>query len=242
MHVEALDKAFGRLQVLSGVDLVVPEGQVTALVGPNGSGKTTLIQCVLGLVRPDGGRIRVGGREVGHGVHYRRQIGYMPQVAPFPDNLSAKELFDMLRDVRGVGDGTDEELIGRFGLETELDKPLRTLSGGTRQKVNASIAFLFAPPLVILDEPTAGLDPIASRALKDKILEERARGRTFVITSHIMSELEELADHLAFMVDGSIRFEGGAERLREATGEATLERAVAALMRDGAVAEPGAAG
>jgi Cu-processing system ATP-binding protein len=157
----------------------------------------------------------------------------LTQAAPFPDNLSAGEVLDMLRDIRGGEMAPDEDLIERFDLKPELDKPLRTLSGGTRQKVNAVIAFLFRPPLIILDEPTAGLDPIASRALKDKILAERESGRTFVITSHIMSELEELAEYVSFIIEGRIRFSGKAEDLKADTGETTLERAVASMMRSG---------
>ena len=233
IEIGGLEKSFGRLEVLRGVDLNVPSGRVTALVGPNGSGKTTLIQCVLGLVRPDAGWIQVGEKVLDEGYDYRRGIGYMPQAAPFPDNLSAGEVLDMLRDIRGGETAPDEDLIERFDLKPELDKPLRTLSGGTRQKVNAVIAFLFRPPLIILDEPTAGLDPIASRALKDKILEERQRGCTFVITSHIMSELEELAEYVSFIIEGRIRFSGKAEDLKADTGETTLERAVASMMRSG---------
>ncbi len=233
IEIGGLEKSFGRLEVLRGVDLNVPSGRITALVGPNGSGKTTLIQCVLGLVRPDAGWIQVGEKVLDEGYDYRRGIGYMPQAAPFPDNLSAGEVLDMLRDIRGGLAAPDEDLIERFDLKPELDKPLRTLSGGTRQKVNAVIAFLFRPPLIILDEPTAGLDPIASRALKDKILEERERGCTFVITSHIMSELEELAEFVSFIIEGRIRFSGKAEDLKADTGETTLERAVASMMRSG---------
>jgi Cu-processing system ATP-binding protein len=233
IEIGGLEKSFGRLEVLRGVDLNVPSGRITALVGPNGSGKTTLIQCVLGLVRPDAGWIQVGEKVLDEGYDYRRGIGYMPQAAPFPDNLSAGEVLDMLRDIRGGEMAPDEDLIERFDLKPELDKPLRTLSGGTRQKVNAVIAFLFRPPLIILDEPTAGLDPIASRALKDKILAERESGRTFVITSHIMSELEELAEYVSFIIEGRIRFSGKAEDLKADTGETTLERAVASMMRSG---------
>lgn len=233
IEVSGLEKAFGELEVLRGVDLVVPPARITALVGPNGSGKTTLIQCVLGLVRPDAGRIQVGDQVLDGSFGYRSGLGYMPQVAPFPDNLSAREVLEMLGDIRGHDADTDGDLIESFQLEPELDKPLRTLSGGTRQKVNAAIAFLFRPPMIILDEPTAGLDPLASRALKDKILEERDGGRTFIITSHIMSELEELAEHLAFIVEGKIQFDGEAQDLKSATGEPTLERAVATMMRSG---------
>jgi Cu-processing system ATP-binding protein len=106
------------------------------------------------------------------------------------------------------------------------------LSGGTRQKVNAVLAFLFSPDLLILDEPTAGLDPIASSILKDKVLEERARGRTIVLTSHVINDLEELADDVVFLLDGVVRFSGSLNELKRRTRQLSLERAVAQLMRE----------
>lgn len=142
--------------------------RATAVVGPNGSGKTTLIKSILGLTTPDAGEVLLDGRPVRDGCAYRARIGYMPQEARFPENLSAREVIDLLKDLRGRPADTDEELVEAFGLEPEFDKPLRTLSGGNRQKVSAVLAFLFRPDVFILDEPTAGLDPVASAVLKDK--------------------------------------------------------------------------
>ena len=236
IHVAALRKRFGALSVLDGLDLHVRRGRVTAIVGPNGSGKTTLIKSILGLSRPDGGELRVDGVRVNGDCGYRARIGYMPQIARFPENLSAAEVIAMLKELRGVPDAAlDEELAGRLAIAPHLHKPLRTLSGGTRQKVNAILAFLFRPELLILDEPTAGMDPVSSGVLKDKILRERAAGRTVVVTSHIMSELEELADDVAFLLDGRVHFAGSVAELGRLTGETRLERAIAQLMR---AAEP----
>ncbi|MEP0547287.1 MAG: ABC transporter ATP-binding protein [Rhodothermales bacterium] len=232
VEVTGLEKSFGALRVLDGVDLRLRPGRVTAVVGPNGSGKTTLIKSILGLVRPDGGRVVFDGEEVGRDEAYRRRIGYMPQAARFPENLTAREVLTMLRDLRGNPTATDDDLIGALRLEPELDKPLRTLSGGTRQKVNAAVAFLFRPDLVILDEPTAGLDPVASSALKDKVRAAQATGTTFLLTSHIMSELEELADDVAFLLDGRVRFQGTADELKARGGHDRLERALAHLMTE----------
>ena len=225
-----LVKRYGTQRVLDGVDLHVRRGRVTAIVGPNGAGKTTLIKMILGLAHPGGGRIAVDGRALDGGVGYRARIGYMPQIARFPENLSGGELLALLQDLRSSEGPVDEELIDRFALAPHLDKPLRTLSGGTRQKVNAVMAFLFRPDLLILDEPTAGLDPVASSVLKDKILAERAAGRTFVLTSHIMSELEELADDVVFLLDGKVRFAGPLGDLKRTTRQVNLERAIAQMM------------
>jgi Cu-processing system ATP-binding protein len=230
IRVRGLEKQFGRLQVLRGLDLDIAAGRVTAVLGPNGAGKTTLIKSVLGLVRPDGGTIDVAGVRVNGSADYRAGIGYMPQLPRYPENLTVREILHMIRDLRGRFDDLDEELVGLFELETQYDKPFKTLSGGNRQRVSAAIAFMFRPELLILDEPTAGLDPLASSTLKDKVLRERERGRTIVLTSHVMSEIEELADTVVYLLDGAVHFEESVSALLERTGEGTLERAMARMM------------
>jgi Cu-processing system ATP-binding protein len=230
LQITTVCKRFGALDILRSVDLTVNAGRVLAIAGPNGAGKTTLIKSVLGLTRPDSGRITLMGADVLGANAYRSAIGYMPQIARFPDNLTGAELIAMLKDLRGPTARLDTELIDCFGIEQALEKPLRVLSGGTRQKVNAAMAFLFSPELLILDEPTAGLDPLSSSVLKDKILVERGAGKTIIVTSHIMSELEELADDVAFMVDGRVAFSGTLDDLKRVTAQTTMERAVAAMM------------
>jgi Cu-processing system ATP-binding protein len=222
--------------VLDGIDMTVARNRVTAIVGPNAAGKTTLIKTILGLIRPDSGTLTVDGKATGHDHAYRSRIGYMPQIARFPDNISATDLFEMLKDLRGGDARIDDRLIDAFGLGGEVSKSLRTLSGGTRQKVNAVMAFLFAPDLLILDEPTAGLDPVASGVLKSRIAEDREQGRTFILTSHIMSELEELADDVLFLNDGRVAFAGPVDEIKTLTRQTNLERAIAAMMLRGAAA------
>ena len=239
--VNGLEKRYGAQQVLRGVDVAVRRGSVTAVVGPNGAGKTTLIKSILGLVHPDAGVIRVDGALVGEDCSYRARIGYMPQIARYPHNLSARELLAMLSDLRRAtpaADPTprDETLIDQLLLRDQLDKPLRTLSGGTRQKVNAVAAFLFRPDLLILDEPTAGLDPAASALLKDRILAERAAGRTVIVTSHFMSELEELATDVVFLLDGMVRYTGPLDELLLRTRKTNLGRAISHLMTEAVAA------
>lgn len=229
IEIQNLTKRFGALEVLRGVTLGVESGRVTGIVGPNGAGKTTLIKSLLGLTRPDGGDILLDGMRVNGTEVYRACIGYMPQIARFPENLTATELFAMVRDLRGE-QALDEELIEQFRVRDQFDKPLRVLSGGTKQKVNACLAMLFRPDVLVLDEPTAGLDPLSSAILKDKIHAKRAEGATVIITSHIMAELEELCDDVAFLLDGVVRFVGTVRELKTATRQANLERAIAALM------------
>jgi Cu-processing system ATP-binding protein len=237
VRITSLGKAFGSLPVLRSVDLVVRPRRVMAIVGPNGAGKTTLIKSLLGLTHPDAGEISFGGHTVTADDAYRARIGYMPQIARYPENLTGTELLAMLKDLRGAEARLDEELIDLLELGPSLAKPLRVLSGGTRQKVNAVMAFLFSPELLVLDEPTAGLDPLSSRILKDKILAARASGRTFIVTSHIMNELEELADDVAFMLEGRALFVGTLAELKRMTAQTTLERAIATMMRRGALTE-----
>ncbi|MBJ6723913.1 ABC transporter ATP-binding protein [Geomesophilobacter sediminis] len=217
--------------MLEEVNLTIGKGTLTAIVGPNGSGKTTLIKSLLGLVHIDRGEITIDGRKVNGDCAYRKEIGYMPQIARYPENLKVRELLGMLKDLRGVREGLDEELVEQLEIGREMEKPLRTLSGGTRQKVGAVIAFLFNPKLMILDEPTAALDPVSSSRLKDKIVAENRKGKTVLLTSHNMNEIEELSEQIVFLLEGRIYFQGLIADLKRQSGEQNLERAVAALMR-----------
>lgn len=234
ISARGVSKRFGRLEVLRQVDLEIPAGRITGLVGPNAAGKSTFIKSVLGLVRPDAGELEVLGQPVNGDERYRSRIGYMPQAAHFPENLSGAEVLAMIRDLRGAGAASDTALLDGFDLGSQLDKPIRTLSGGTRQKLSAALAFLFRPDLLILDEPTAGLDPIASGIFKEQLTTVRERGASILLASHTLSELEALADDIVFLLDGRIRFHGPVAQLMERTGFANLERAVAALMQGGA--------
>jgi Cu-processing system ATP-binding protein len=228
-----LHKRFGRVEVLKGVAVAIKGGRVTAVLGPNGAGKSTLIKCILGLIRADGGSLTVNGSLVDGDPAYRAELGYMPQVARFPENLTGREVIRLLRDLRGDAVPEDDDLFDAFGLVHELDKPVRTLSGGTRQKLNAAVAFMFRPSILILDEPTAGLDPVASGIFKEKIAQARREGRSILLSSHVLSELDDLVDDVVFLLDGRVEFEGALRRLREATGEQRLERAIARLMQGG---------
>ena len=231
-----ITKTFGTLRVLDDLSLSIGPRRITGLVGPNAAGKTTLAKIILGLTKADSGTLEIDGTPIGADDSYRSRIGYMPQMARFPENLSARELFEMLTDLRRPTRPVDDELVERFNFAGALDKPIRMLSGGTRQKVNAVIAFLFRPDLLILDEPTAGLDPVSSGILKDKIFAEKAAGTTFLLTSHIMSELDELADDVAFINEGKVAFVGALAEIKRVTRQSNLERAIAEMMKRGAAA------
>jgi len=230
IEIKGLNKRFGRLEVLKDLDTQIQTNKITAIVGHNGSGKTTLIKCLLGLDKYDGGDITIKDFKLNGDWHYRSQIGYMPQIARFPENLTATEVITMISDLRAGSNTQADDLVRYFRLTEEMEKPLKHLSGGTRQKVNAIVALMFNPDILILDEPTAGLDPISSSLLKDKIQAEKEAGKTVIITSHIMSEIQELADTILYLLDGKIFFDGPVDELIAQTGEKNLERAIAQMM------------
>lgn len=231
VEVRGLVKRFGARTVLDGIDLSIARGCITALIGPNGAGKTTLNKSLLGLIRPDAGSIHFDGADTAGQIAYRAHIGYMPQTPRYPDAFTAGDVLHLLSDLRGTDAPRDEVLLDAFGVRDLLLHPARNLSGGQRQRLNAATAFLFAPALLLLDEPTAGLDPVASGILKDKIRSDRQAGRAIVITSHVLSELQELADTVVFLHEGRIRFAGGLDELMRSTRASSLERAIALLMQ-----------
>jgi Cu-processing system ATP-binding protein len=230
IHITSIYKKFRRLQVLDNISASFTAGQVIALIGPNGSGKTTLIKSILGMVRPDKGSIKVNEQLVNGDPDYRQFIGYMPQIGRYPDNMKVGQLFEMMKKIRGI-ESVDTDLITRFEIEKIYEKPMRTLSGGTRQKVSAALAFLFNPPILILDEPTAGLDPLSSEILKEKIIQEKKKNKLILITSHVLSDLEELTTHIMYLQEGKLQFIKDIETLQEETGEIRLSKAIARLMR-----------
>ncbi|MDP4263411.1 MAG: ABC transporter ATP-binding protein [Bacteroidota bacterium] len=227
-----VSKKFGKLKALNNVSVTCNKGECIALVGPNGSGKTTFIKSILGMVVPDSGFITFNGKNIVHDWLYRRHIGYMPQIGRYPDNMTIGQVFNMMKDIRSDGKNgqTDESLAEKFGLNELLHKRMRTLSGGTRQKVSASLAFLFDPDVLILDEPTAGLDPVASEILKEKITGEKSKGKLILITSHVLSELDDLITHIIYMQDGNLLFHKKIGDLQKDTGEQKLSRAIASVM------------
>ena len=233
IRIDNLFKQFGDLEVLKGVTLNIPEGQATGIVGPNGAGKTTLIKTLLGLVKADSGTIHVDGAKLNGNWQYRENLGYMPQVARYPENMKVYELLDFIKGLRKQDPIYEEELIEQFNLGPELDKQLRTLSGGNRQKVGATLAMMFDPKLLFFDEPTAGLDPQASHKFKQRVQQEKDNGKTVIITSHIMSELEQLVDHVIFVLDGKIRYYGSMENILTENKEERLEGAIAKMMEVG---------
>lgn len=228
IQINNLHKKFGRNQVLFNLDLDIHSGGIFAVLGPNGSGKTTLIKCILGMVIPSSGEIEVQDNTIKNNWKYRQEINYLPQIANFPGNLKVKELIRMIKDLRQK-ESKEEELVKLFGLEPFLNKKLGTLSGGTKQKVNIVLTFMFDSPLIILDEPTTGLDPASLIKLKELILQEKNKGKTILITTHIMQFVEEMADEIVYLLEGNIFFKGSVQQLMTRTKQTDFEHAIAAI-------------
>ncbi len=233
---ENLSKSYGKVKALIDVSITFDKGQAITLIGPNGSGKTTLIKCLLGLVISDTGSILFAGEDIKGGYQYRNKIGYMPQIGRYPDNMTIAQIFELMLDLRQKKmNEVDHELIESFGLDNMMSKRMRTLSGGTRQKVSAAIAFMFNPEVLILDEPTAGLDPVASEVLKEKIKKEKEQGKLIIVSSHILSDLDELITQIVYLQEGKIYFQKSIEQLRSDTGEEKLSKAIASVMKHNSI-------
>ncbi|MDX1719780.1 MAG: ABC transporter ATP-binding protein [Salegentibacter mishustinae] len=231
VNITNLHKKFGPMVVLNGLNLKTPESGIIAVLGPNGSGKTTLIKSIIGMVVPQKGEIQINGERVKKHWNYRKNIDYLPQIANFPGNLKVQELIDMIKDLRGK-EARDQELIDLFKLEPFLQKKLSNLSGGSKQKVNLVLCFMFDSPLIILDEPTSGLDPVSLIRLRKLIQREKEKGKTILITSHIMNFVEEISDRIVFLLEGQIYFNGTVEELKTSTGEKDFEHAIADILTE----------
>lgn len=222
--IKNLNKSYGKLHVLHNINLQLEKGQCIGFVGPNGCGKTTLMKCILGLATPQSGEVIVNGMNIQDNPSYRQHIGFMQQNSCFPENMSVRETFKTIEDVRSTNVTLDKELYEAYAIDKIAEKKTKTLSGGTSQKVNAALAFLFNPDILILDEPTASLDPLAANILKEKIVKEK--DKLVFITSHILSELEGIVTHIIFMEEGHILFFKPVDELLKETQQDHVSQAV----------------
>lgn len=232
IDISRVHKRFGRFVALHEINLSIERGKVTGIIGPNGSGKSTLMKSLLGLVTPTSGDITINGYLLNGSSDYRKTLGYVPQIARFPLDLTGRETIEIVKGLRKEIPTLEAELISRFKLESELPKRVRAMSGGTRQKLSIVLACMYDPALLICDEPTAGLDPVANTRLKELLLSLKQKERTILMTTHIMSDLDEIADNVIVLLEGRVRFAGSIRDLKLQTEEPRLEAAVARLLEE----------
>lgn len=211
-----LRKSYGSVPALRGVDLTVSSGEIFGFLGPNGAGKTTTIRCLLDLIRPDAGTLRVLGYDPQEDpVAVRSRTGYLPGELSLEQNLTAEALLRYLAELQG--DGVEWSFVQQLAerLELNLERPIKNLSKGNKQKVGIIQALMAHPTLLLLDEPTAGLDPLMQQAVYHLLREAREEGATVFFSSHIIGEVEALADRIAILRDGAIVEEAAPEQLTQ---------------------------
>ena len=227
IEIQNLNKNYRTQKVLSQVGLKIPNSCLFALLGPNGSGKTTLLKSILGIVLPTpGGKILLEGVSILGTKDYKDRTGYMSQAPKFPPHLKVCELMQLFARLRQQKPVYQESLLQDLNITPFWGKAIGELSGGMLQKVNILQCFMFENALYILDEPTSGLDPHTAFYLKQLLRKKKDQGHTLVFTSHIMSEVEELADLLALLVEGKVYTVTSPKELKQQRNNRNLEEAL----------------
>jgi ABC-2 type transport system ATP-binding protein len=217
--IDRLVKDYGDVRALDGVDLQVQEGEVFGFIGPNGAGKSTTIRVLLDLLRPTSGAVRVLGEDPREGgPRLRARLGYLPGELNLEGTATARQLLEHLAQVRG-GRGADRIALLAERFRLDLDRPVRTLSKGNKQKVGVVQALMHRPELALLDEPTSGLDPLLQQEFLTLVREERDAGTSVFLSSHVLSEIEGVADRVALVRDGRIAVVDDVAALRAAAGQ-----------------------
>ncbi len=223
-----VERAFGDVKAVRGIDLRIRPGETYGLLGPNGAGKTTLIRMLVGLLRPTAGRVVVLGREMPDKA-VLAQVGYMTQSKAIYLDLSVRENVRFFGAMSGMRDrGRVSEVIALVGLSDWADRPVRELSGGMQQRTSLACALVHRPRLLLLDEPTVGVDPQLRVQFWDYFAQLNATGVSIVVSSHVMDEAER-CHRLGFIRDGQLLAEGSPDELRAKAGTATLEQAFLAF-------------
>ena len=231
IKIRKLKKSFGKLEVLKSIDLDLSQSECIGLIGPNGCGKTTLFKSILNMVIPNHGEILINNRSIHGNDSYRENIGFMPQIGRYPENMSIGQVISTLKSLRPQTVSYDMDLFNQYEMPRLLNKKMGTLSGGTRQKISAVLAFMFNPAILMLDEPTAGLDPLSAEILKDKIQLEKNKGKLILITSHLLSELDDMVSEVIFMQEGNVTFHKKYATLMLETKENTLAKAITHVLK-----------
>jgi ABC-2 type transport system ATP-binding protein len=216
--IESLAKSYGKVQAVRGISMSVERGEIFGFLGPNGAGKTTTIRCMLDVIRPTTGAIRVLGLDAqrdGRAMH--QHIGYLPGDVRLPGRMTGKQIINYFANLQGREPVLLNKLVERF--DVEMKRPLKGYSKGMRQKIGIVLAFMCDPDVLILDEPTSGLDPLLQKIFNEFLLEEQARGKTIFMSSHIMSDVEKICQRVAVIRKGELVTVEAVEALREKAGQ-----------------------
>jgi ABC-2 type transport system ATP-binding protein len=216
--IDNLQKSYGKVQAVRGISMSVQRGEIFGFLGPNGAGKTTTIRCMLDVIRPSAGTIRVLGLDAQRDkMELHRYIGYLPGDVRLPGNMTGRQVINYFSRLQGLEPVLLDKLVARF--DVELKRPIKGYSKGMRQKIGVVLAFMCDPEVLILDEPTSGLDPLLQREFNALLLEEQARGKTIFMSSHIMSDVEKVCQRVAVIRRGEIVTLDEVEKLREKAGQ-----------------------
>ncbi len=204
LAVQGLTKRFGTRTAVDDVSFALRPGELVGLLGPNGAGKTTTLAMITGLIRPTAGRIVVFGRSLSEDRRTLRRVGFMPEVASFYPYLDARQNLRIMARVYGADPRTIDALLEQVGLAEHADRPFRTYSQGMRQMLSLANALLGDPDLLLLDEPTNGLDPFGQRRVHELLRELVARGKTVVLSSHLLRDVQELCQRVLILHQGKL--------------------------------------
>ena len=216
--IDTLHKSYGKVQAVKGISMRVEQGEIFGFLGPNGAGKTTTIRCMLDVIRPTSGTLRVLGLDAQRDkMELHRRIGYLPGDVRLPGQMTGKQVIDYFSRLQGLKPVLLNDLVARF--DVEMKRPLKGYSKGMRQKIGVVLAFMCDPEVLILDEPTSGLDPLLQRTFNEFLLQEQARGKTIFMSSHIMSDVEKVCQRVAVIRQGEIVTIEEVEKLRQKAGQ-----------------------
>ena len=216
--IDQLKKSYGKIQAVNGISMSVEQGEIFGFLGPNGAGKTTTIRCMLDVIRPTRGTIRVLGLDAQRDkLELHQHIGYLPGDVHLPGQMTGKQIINYFSRLQGSEPVLLKDLVARF--DVEMKRPLKGYSKGMRQKIGIVLAFMCDPQVLILDEPTSGLDPLLQKVFNEFLLEEQARGKTIFMSSHIMSEVEKVCHRIAVIRKGELVTVEEVETLREKAGQ-----------------------
>jgi ABC-2 type transport system ATP-binding protein len=216
--IDNLYKSYGKVQAVKGITMRVEQGEIFGFLGPNGAGKTTTIRCMLDVIRPTSGTLRVLGLDAQRDkMKLHERIGYLPGDVRLPGQMTGKQVINYFSRLQGLEPVLLDDLVARF--DVEMKRPLKSYSKGMRQKIGVVLAFMCDPEVLILDEPTSGLDPLLQRTFNEFLLQEQARGKTIFMSSHIMSDVEKVCQRVAVIRQGEIVTIEEVEKLRQKAGQ-----------------------